>query len=1509
MEVISDKLLTERDTTRVPASLERIETNEIHKRRKKIFPERTSAGEPLPDDELAQADQAVEPILDSASMALSGGGIRSASFNLGVVQSLLSRGVIRWIDFQSTVSGGGFFGTYFSTLLCHDDTERLNRDLPLVPKPKKGHAEPVQRFIRGGSYLKDAGLMSDWFLLGFLLNGTAWVSFLICVTSGLALLWRMLDSPQGISWVRDHSLYMREYYRDWSRPFLFFVVLITAWLLVRLWGIVLAMFRRRAGEPNKLSSLLLKLAGFSLLIGLAVLLATDSIAMTGFLSISEIHPWYVRNINGHRIIGTLLAVFVALSILPFLNPVRIFRSELRQPGKFESTVLRFAGGTLLVLMPFYLTFLFAKEGISSFCRDRGPELVAADLPDPFELLQILQADYQAADSSADSQLPEATAFRQRLDSSIYQTLQQELPQFYFPGTRKPNAAQPDAPAVAKPNQGPASTESDVPELGANRKDANLPADRELNLVSDVLHGNADLNLEIAGHTLVEALNNDSVLSRLWKIAVAKRDQNREANSAAATDSNATASNVAAEKSLKIAGEELVSRLIFLGKELKKKDADKKPIYSYGEERRAKRLVAAYLAGIVNRHILNRGPQQDGPVRFALQLAEKDNQTNLQVSSGDAMLSTGMDALLSRAQRLRERELFSKDLWPRALSLETGLSPEELKQLNRLILEASFPDTLLRERKTAGLSLTWWDDQWVRLKWFLGSLLAMVLVGLVVDWNATSLHGFYRKKLRDAYVTPGTASERMQDLNTVAKGGPYHFLIGTLNFFDDWPWKSSDYTSMYTFFFSPKFCGSQALPRYVKTAEYCRGELDVATAAAISGAAFSPAIIRNPLLFYMAMLLNVRLGQWLPNPALVAQGKIKPTARRAIMAQILLDFVLTRLGLRQPKDWKYCFITDGGHNDNLGVAPLVFRRCRLIVISDATRDDQYRFPDFLKAFRRYRIRGGMEFCRLETWSDLQKDRPLDLSPLRPEEQPEQDEIAHGRGWLPTDHDDDAEVKSSRRPSGPILFSQRHFLLSKLTYPDDDKDFAIIVYLKSSMTGDEPADLRQWQIEHPQFPHDPTTDQFFTENQVESYRQLGHHIGDEFCQAILRGRKRLGFDRTAVSKEQAAKDEPRSPRPVPASRLRQPLIGHFQGAAFPDLWEQDFSVDDLINMLLVGYFQGKLPNGPRFLLDVIRRSGDPEVCAEAAIVLSNGPLEARRPRPVQPSPLPPSRIATNSPHTSQDLAKAILGLLRRMRSTDNYEHRQLLATAVHLVLERWFLALATPPESKLDQQESPAAVRGFRGRLVNIVARQLKSLLNGVGAPPAARQLYQSLLEKLPALDFAERFEVFVATHQFQQQKRAELRSANAIKFVMEDFELELEQARQEFKLPDLTIEFVYPASPDLAQTKLIYWRFEPRAKRSTPLGQPTAARTAMIENRFVAVADLVECESAYEFDQSTAGALVVSPVKQQHHIVGAMQFSVSQPISEPARARLQSLLGEMASFCKVALGRVKALQEA
>ena len=47
---------------------------------------------------------------DRTALCLSGGGIRSATFALGVTQGLAQHGILDQFDYLSTVSGGGYIG-------------------------------------------------------------------------------------------------------------------------------------------------------------------------------------------------------------------------------------------------------------------------------------------------------------------------------------------------------------------------------------------------------------------------------------------------------------------------------------------------------------------------------------------------------------------------------------------------------------------------------------------------------------------------------------------------------------------------------------------------------------------------------------------------------------------------------------------------------------------------------------------------------------------------------------------------------------------------------------------------------------------------------------------------------------------------------------------------------------------------------------------------------------------------------------------------------------------------------------------------------------------------------------------------------------------------------------------------------------------------------------------------------------------------------------------------------
>ena len=58
-------------------------------------------------------------------LALSGGGVRSATFCLGVLQTFAEKGILKHVDYLSTVSGGGYLGGSLTWLLSQwgDNTD------------------------------------------------------------------------------------------------------------------------------------------------------------------------------------------------------------------------------------------------------------------------------------------------------------------------------------------------------------------------------------------------------------------------------------------------------------------------------------------------------------------------------------------------------------------------------------------------------------------------------------------------------------------------------------------------------------------------------------------------------------------------------------------------------------------------------------------------------------------------------------------------------------------------------------------------------------------------------------------------------------------------------------------------------------------------------------------------------------------------------------------------------------------------------------------------------------------------------------------------------------------------------------------------------------------------------------------------------------------------------------------------------------------------------------------
>jgi uncharacterized membrane protein YhaH (DUF805 family) len=105
-----------------------------------------------------------------AGVALSGGGIRSAAFNMGVLQTLADSGLLPRIDYLSTVSGGGYIGSCLTWLRAHVPVTASQK---LGALPLADGTGTVLDWLRAhGRYLITGKGLSGWTLGASILSGT-----------------------------------------------------------------------------------------------------------------------------------------------------------------------------------------------------------------------------------------------------------------------------------------------------------------------------------------------------------------------------------------------------------------------------------------------------------------------------------------------------------------------------------------------------------------------------------------------------------------------------------------------------------------------------------------------------------------------------------------------------------------------------------------------------------------------------------------------------------------------------------------------------------------------------------------------------------------------------------------------------------------------------------------------------------------------------------------------------------------------------------------------------------------------------------------------------------------------------------------------------------------------------------------------------------------------------------------------------------------------------------------
>ncbi len=407
-------------------------------------------------------------------------------------------------------------------------------------------------------------------------------------------------------------------------------------------------------------------------------------------------------------------------------------------------------------------------------------------------------------------------------------------------------------------------------------------------------------------------------------------------------------------------------------------------------------------------------------------------------------------------------------------------------LDRLLFDKPLADSAVFQTKVSPDGNIDWPGGWLVPAALLSALAIGGLASYFVNINRFSLHALYRNRLIRAFLGASNAARspnlfsgfdesdnlRAYDLwpkelalnrqpeITAANWHPFHIVNIALNTVSTrnlaWQERKAE-----PFTVSPLHSGSSCGGfRYSTTYGDVKG-ISVGTAMSISGAAASPNMgyHSSPALAFLMTLFNVRLGWWLGNPGPAGERTYRLNGPEGAIIPLLYEM----FG-QTTDEWKYVYLSDGGHFENLGLYEMVRRRCRFILVSDASCDLKYGFGDLGNAVRKISIDLGVTvtIAELENLKERSRKGDVEVSP--------------------------------------------YYALGEIDYPaaDGGGQKGYILYVKPGYHGVESADIRAYAVANPDFPHEGTEDQFFSESQFESYRKLGFEIVDGLLNDALAGR---------------------------------------------------------------------------------------------------------------------------------------------------------------------------------------------------------------------------------------------------------------------------------------------------------------------------------------------------------------------------------------------------------------------
>lgn len=277
------------------------------------MPENTNAENPVfNQDAVIQAEHQYLNLSEEntgTGLAISGGGIRSASFGLGVMQSLVNNRQLSKMDYMSTVSGGGYLGSALTWALKQGgkDAGTDPENFPLGKRGKHREKDAVANIASADKGADSPSVDQDNNLLDFIrLHG----SYLI-PTSRLDII--------SVAAVIMRSMIMSLFVYF---SFLTVVMTLAIWLLYDLTDKIYTAFNL---NPNDSKSVMI-------VIGLAILTVMTILGLlfslsTFFKSENFLTKRYSRFVKGQMSIGLMLKISLTCFVLGSLPYIATWIEE------------------------------------------------------------------------------------------------------------------------------------------------------------------------------------------------------------------------------------------------------------------------------------------------------------------------------------------------------------------------------------------------------------------------------------------------------------------------------------------------------------------------------------------------------------------------------------------------------------------------------------------------------------------------------------------------------------------------------------------------------------------------------------------------------------------------------------------------------------------------------------------------------------------------------------------------------------------------------------------------------------------------------------------------------------------------------------------------------------------------------------------------------------------------------------------------------------------------------